>query len=204
MSSSSSNNNGPPVTATEASSTPATETSSSYSSSEFQEVDTSKIQTVEEAMETLNRLRAMKDTLVKEKERNDSYMKRYTEKVAKCQRMAELHNLIPRQLFVREDKYNDELEKVYKWSGISDKEISEIYQRKLFDASKSNNSNTNSKFKHHGASRSTAMTRDPYAGFRDVPDFTTKVNGGKSPNSSINDVVTRNLDMMRRISKSSS
>jgi hypothetical protein len=182
-SSSNNNNNGP--AATEAS-----------SSSEFQEVDTSKIQTVEEAMDTLNRLKVMKDSLLEEKKRNDSYMKRYTDKVAKCERMATLHNLIPRQLFVREDAYQRELEKVEKWSGISDQEIADIYRRKL------NELNNNSKFKHHGASviHPTSM-KDPYAGFRDVPDF-SKVNG-KSPNSnSFNNTnnVLRNLDMMRRIS----
>jgi hypothetical protein len=127
-------------------------------------------QTIEEAMEILSKLHTMKDSLLEEKKRNDSYMKRYTEKVAKCERMATLHNLIPRQLFVREDAYQRELEKVSQWSGISDQEIADIYRRKLSDAS------ANSKFKHHGAS-----TRDPYAGFREIPDF-TKVNG-KSPNS---------------------
>jgi hypothetical protein len=152
-------------------------------------------QTIEEAMEILSKLQTMKDSLLDEKKRKDSYMKRYTEKVAKCERMATLHNLIPRQLFVREDRYNEELEKVNKWSGISDQEIADIYKRKLADAS------ANSKFKHHGAS--STITRDPYAGFRDIPDF-TKVSG-KSPNSSNNfdNVITRNLDMMRRISSSS-
>jgi hypothetical protein len=147
-------------------------------------------QTREEALSILRKLQAMKDSLLEEKKRNDPYMKRYTEKVAKCERMATLHNLIPRQLFVREDAYQRELEKVSNWSGISDQEIADIYRRKLSDAS-----NANSKFKHHGAS-----TRDPYVGFRDVPDF-SKVNG-KFPNSS-NNVLLRNLDMMRRISSNS-
>jgi hypothetical protein len=145
-------------------------------------------------MEALSKLQTMKDSLLEEKKRNDSYMKRYTEKVAKCERMATLHNLIPRQLFVIDDAYQRELEKVSQWSGISDQEIADIYRRKLSDAS----SNSNSTFKHHGA----ASTIDPYAGFRDVPDF-SKVNG-KSPNSSNNNVLLRNLDMMRRISSNSS
>jgi hypothetical protein len=159
---------------------------------EFQEIDTNNIHTIDEALSALSKLQTMKDTLLEEKKRNDSYMKRYTEKVAKCERMATLHQLIPRQLFVREEAYQRELEKVEKWSGISDQEIADIYRRKLSDAS-----NSNSKFKHHGA----ASTRDPYAGFREIPDF-SKVNNGKSvfdPSSTSNNVL-RNLDMMRRIS----
>jgi hypothetical protein len=153
-------------------------------------------QTIEEAMETLSKLQAMKDTLLEEKKRNDSYMKRYTEKVAKCERMATLHNLIPRQLFVREDAYQRELEKVSQWSGISDQEIADIYRRKLSDAS------ANSRFKHHGAS--STYNKDPYAGFREIPDF-TKVNGKSVFGSdSSNNVLLRNLDMMRRISSSRS
>jgi hypothetical protein len=106
--------------------------------------------------------------------------------------MATLHNLIPRQLFVREDAYQRELEKVSQWSGISDQEIADIYRRKLSDAS------ANSRFKHHGAS-----TRDPYAGFREIPDF-TKVNGKSVFGSDSSNNVLRNLDMMRRISSSRS
>jgi hypothetical protein len=121
-----------------------------------------------------------------------SKVKRYTDKVAKCERMATLHQLIPRQLFVREDAYQRELEKVSQWSGISYQEIADIYRRKLSDAS------ANSRFKHHGAS-----TRDPYAGFREIPDF-TKVNGKSVFGSDSSNNVLRNLDMMRRISSSRS
>jgi hypothetical protein len=123
-------------------------------------------------------------------------MKRYTDKVAKCERMATLHQLIPRQLFVREDAYQRELEKVEKWSGISDQEIADIYRRKL------NELNYNSKFKRHSASVvPTSTAKDPYAGFREIPDF-SKVNGKSVFDSSNN--VLRNLDMMRRISSSRS
>lgn len=86
--------------------------------------------------------------MLEEKSRDDKFVQRYREKVAKANRMATLHNLIPRQLFVREDRYNEELEKVYKWSGISDQEIADIYRRKLGD------------IKQHGAS--STITRDPY------------------------------------------
>jgi hypothetical protein len=140
----------------------------------------------------------MKDSLLEEKKRNDSYMKRYTEKVAKCERMATLHNLIPRQLFVREDAYQRELEKVSLWSGISDQEIADIYKRKLGDAS------ANSKFKHHGAAAAKEDRReDPYTGFREIPDF-SKVNGKSVFGSDSSNNVLRNLDMMRRISSSRS
>jgi hypothetical protein len=155
-------------------------------------------QTIEEAMDTLNKLQAMKDSLLEEKKRNDSYMKRYTEKVAKCERMATLHQLIPRQLFVREDAYQRELEKVAQWSGISDQEIADIYQRKLGDINK--------KFRHHGAASSSNVgvtneeRRDPYAGFRDVPDF-SKVNGKSlsSFNNNNTNAILRNLEFMKKI-----
>jgi hypothetical protein len=128
---------------------------------------------------------------IMEKKRNDAFLERYQKTVSKKERLATLHQLIPRQLFVREDAYQRELEKVSQWSGISDQEIADIYRRKLSDASASN-----SKFKNHGAS-----ARDPYAGFREIPDF-SKVNG-KSVFSGSSNNVLRNLDMMRRISHSS-
>lgn len=151
---------------------------------------------LEQAMNHLNRLKAMHDDLLVERERNNKFVERYQEKVAKADRMATLHQLIPRELFVREDRYQQELEHVYKWSGISDKEIAEIYQTKL----------KKSGVKQHGAS--TMMknnypntNRDPYAGFRDVPNFLDpngKGNNGSSGHSSINDV-TRSLFFMRKV-----
>ena len=82
--------------------------------------------------------------------------------------MATLHQLIPRELFVREDCYQQELEHVYKWSGISDQEIAEIYLTKL----------KKSGIKQHGAS-SVTTKKDPYAGFSDVPNFLDPTNNGK-------------------------
>ena len=123
-------------------------------------------------------------------------LERYKTKVDKQERMATLHHLVPRELFVREDRYLQELEHVYKWSGISDQEIAEIYQTKL----------KKSGIKQHGAS--TMMNnypntnKDPHAGFRDVPNFLDPTNGkgsnghystsNSSSSSSINDV-TRSL-----------
>jgi hypothetical protein len=147
-------------------------------------------QTFDEAMDRLNKLKTMRDDLLAEQDRNNKFVERYQEKVAKSERMATLHNLIPRQLFVREDRYNEELEKVYKWSGISDQEIADIYRRKLGD------------IKHHGASivQQQQNKRDPYQNFRDIPDF-GKVNGkpvSSSSYSSYNNVL-RNLEFMKKI-----
>jgi hypothetical protein len=147
-------------------------------------------QTLDEAMNHLNKLKAMHDDLIAERERNNKFVERYQEKVAKADRMATLHQLIPRELFVREDRYQQELEHVYKWSGISDQEIADIYLAKL----------KKSGGKQHGASLMKNPNRDPYAGFRDVPNFLNpngKGNNGHS-SSSINDV-TRSLNFMRKI-----
>jgi len=74
---------------------------------------------------------------------------------------------------------------VYKWSGISDQDIADIYRRKLGD------------IRQHGASSSIMPNRgDPYQNFREVPDF-SKVNG-KSVSSTTNDVL-RNLELMKKI-----
>lgn len=77
--------------------------------------------------------------------------------------MATLRALIPRELFVREDTYERELDKVYNWSGISDDDIHQIYKARL------------SNVKQHGAASSAAVSsisnKDPYSGFRSVPEF---------------------------------
>jgi hypothetical protein len=152
-------------------------------------------QTREEAMNQLNKLRTMRDDLLAEQDRNNKFVSRYQEKVAKAERMATLHHLIPRELFVREDRYQQELEHVYKWSGISDQEIADIYLLKL----------KKSGIKQHGASSSVMrqQNRDPYAGFRDVPNFFDP-NGKKEGNvnghhSSKSNNVLRNLEFMKKI-----
>ena len=107
----------------------------------------------------------MKDDLIAERERNNAFVERYQKTVSKKERLATLHQLIPRELFVRSDAYENELNKVYQWKGVSDKDISDIYQAKLKKAG----------LKQHGASVMKPQNRDPYAGFRDVPDFGKKV-----------------------------
>ncbi len=123
-------------------------------------------------------------------------LKDIRKKYQKPREWQHLHQLIPRELFVREDRYQQELEHVYKWSGISDQEIAEIYLTKL----------KKSGVKQHGAS-SVTTKKDPYAGFRDVPDF-SKVNGNNNKNgsssyyssySSASDSVIRSLAFMRKI-----
>ena len=123
------------------------------------------------------------------------FVERYQQKASKAERMATLHHLIPRELFVREDRYQQELEHVYKWSGISDQEIAEIYLAKL----------KKSGIKQHGAASSVMQqqNRDPYAGFRDVPNFLdpSTNNGKKGSNgghSTTNDII-RSLAFMRKI-----
>ena len=75
---------------------------------------------------------------------------------------------------------------MYKWSGISDQDIADIYRRKLGD------------IRQHGASSININNRvDPYQNFRDVPDFSKAVNG-KPVSSTTNDVL-RNLELMRKI-----
>jgi hypothetical protein len=184
-----------PTQAQPSSSTPSIASSSSdpittAGKEEEDLVDAPMPQTFDEAMNRLNKLKNMRDDLLAEQDRNNKFVERYKAKVDKQERMATLHNLIPRQLFIREDRYNEELEKVYKWSGISDQEIADIYRRKLGDNS------TN--FKHHGAS--IINNNDPYRNFREVPDF-SKVGGGKSLSSFNNNtnVILRNLEFMKKI-----
>jgi hypothetical protein len=133
-------------------------------------------------------MKTMRDDLLAEQDRNNKFVESYKAKVDKQERMATLHNLIPRQLFVREDAYQRELEKVEKWSGISDQEIADIYRRKL----------GNNNVRQHGAS--IINNNDPYRNFRDIPDF-SKV-GGKSLSSFSNNntnVILRNLEFMKKI-----
>lgn len=144
----------------------------------------------------LNKLQTMKDDLLAERDRNNKFVERYKAKVDKRERMATLHNLIPRELFVREDRYQQELEHVYKWSGISHQEIAEIYLTKL----------KKSGLKQHGASVMKPQNKDPYAGFRDVPNFLDSTNGkgnnghsSNSYNNSTNNDIIRGLAFMRKV-----
>lgn len=118
--------------------------------------------TLEEAITKLQEMRAKRDKLQAQLDKD----KKTVEKLQKNTRLAELKSLVPRQLFRTEDKYNEELEKVYSWKGICDKDIVDIYQAKL---SSIDLGQKRDRISQHGASITT--TRDPYANFREVPDF---------------------------------
>jgi hypothetical protein len=130
--------------------------------------------TYDEALEEVKRLRAIKEALLEQKERDDRFVLRYQQKVAKSERMSKLRELIPRDLFVRQDKYDSELEKVYNWSGISDIEIADIYRRRLNDVKQygaSAASSTTSSIKNNNDKNNNNSSKDPYSSFREVPDF---------------------------------
>jgi hypothetical protein len=94
-------------------------------------LNSSSPQTLEEAMDRISKLKLVHDDLVAERDRNHKFVERYQNTVSKKERLATLSQLIPRELYVREDRYQQELEHVLKWKGISDKDIAEIYQAKL-------------------------------------------------------------------------
>jgi hypothetical protein len=131
---------------------------------ETQTKTSSTTMTYDEAISEIVRLRAIRDALLEEKGRSDRFVERYQEKVAKAERMSKLRELIPRELFIREDTYERELDKVYNWSGISDDDIRQIHKARL------NN------IKQHGASSAASSStsisnKDPFARFRAVPEF---------------------------------
>jgi len=94
------------------------------------------------------------------------------EKLTKQARIATIRSLIPRELYKHQDTYDNEIEKVYNYKNMTDKEIADVYQTKLrsidlgkriteqHKASANNNNNA-------------IMRRDPYSHFRDVPQFHT-------------------------------
>jgi hypothetical protein len=119
----------------------------------------------EDAVTHLGELRQLYEKLKSDHDRDERFASTLQAKVEKVERMATLRNLIPRSLFVREDRYLQELEHVYNWSGISDSEIAEIYRRKL-----------NDNVRQHGASSvKKGMEGDSdsnrYGSFREVPEF---------------------------------
>jgi hypothetical protein len=102
-----------------------------------------------------------RDTLLAQKEKSTKEI----EKLNKRTRIETLKSLIPRELFTRSDIYEAELEKVYSWQGLSDKDISDIYQAKL-----SSIDSGVKRVKQHGATI-TAKEEQYYANFKSVPQF---------------------------------
>lgn len=146
------------------STTAINDNSNNYNNQTQQQPETFEeaITTLEQAEAKILELRAKRDKLQAQLDRD----KKTVEKLQKNTRLAELKSLVPRQLFRTEDKYNEELEKVYSWKGICDKDIVDIYQAKL---SSIDLGQKRDRISQHGASITT--TRDPYANFREVPDF---------------------------------
>jgi DNA repair ATPase RecN len=173
------------------STTAINDNSNNYNNQTQQQPETFEeaITTLEQAEAKILELRAKRDKLQAQLDRD----KKTVEKLQKNTRLAELKSLVPRQLFRTEDKYNEELEKVYSWQGICDKDIADMYQAKLrsIDLGGQKRERTMSQ---HGASITT--TRDPYANFREVPDFYSN-NSNNNKNNAI-----RNYELFKRIAGS--
>ena len=97
---------------------------------------------------------------------------------------------MPRVLYRNSDDYENEINKVYSWKGISDEEIADIYLTKLkaIDAGKR-------PVKQHSSSSS-----DLYAGFRSVPNFHSA--SVKQDNKTKSDNVMRSYELMKKIAGS--
>jgi hypothetical protein len=83
--------------------------------------------TFEAALEKVKQMPSTRDKLQAQIDKDNKAI----EKLQKNTRLAELKSLVSRQLFRTEDKYKEELEKVYSWKGICDKDIADMYQAKL-------------------------------------------------------------------------
>jgi hypothetical protein len=144
--------------------------------------------TLEAALSKIEELKSKRDQLLAQKEKSTKEI----EKLTKRTRMETLKSLVPRQLYRTEDKYNEELEKVYSWKNISDQEIADIYNTKLraIDLGKRIP-------KQHGSS---IITQDnKYTGFRSVPEFrsaATKIQQAASDNAKL-------FSLMKKIAGSS-
>jgi hypothetical protein len=146
--------------------------------------------TLEAALERIKELRSKRDLLLSEKTKSEKEI----EKLTKLTRMETLKSLIPRELFARSDTYEAELEKVYSWQGLSDKDISDIYQAKLSSI------DSGKRVKQHSSS-STKEEDSRYAHFKTVPQFhsaaATKIQQSMSENE-------RLFNLMKRIAGNSS
>jgi hypothetical protein len=148
--------------------------------------------TLEAAIDTIKQLTMKRDKLLADKAKTDKEI----EKLNKRTRIETLKSLIPRELFARSDTWEAELEKVYLWQGLSDKDISDIYQAKLSSI------DSGKRVKQHSSS-STKKEEDSsrYAHFKTVPQFhsaaATKIQQSMSENE-------RLFNLMKRIAGSNS
>jgi hypothetical protein len=139
---------------------------------------------IEEAINQINSLNATVKELVAEKAKTNKFIA----DLSKKERISTLKTIIPRQLFKSEEKYNEELERVYNWKGMEDKDIAEHYQGKLLGMT--------AIAPHKAASEHTSI--DKYAQFREVPEF-HKAASEETDNKISSSQVLRNLEFMRKI-----
>jgi hypothetical protein len=143
--------------------------------------------TLEAALDVIKKLEAKRTELLTQKEKSTKEI----EKLQKRTRMETLKSLIPRELFARSDTWEAELEKVYLWQGLSDKDISDIYQAKLSSI------DSGKRVKQHSSSSLTMQ--DKYAHFKSIPQFhnaATKIQQAASDNAKL-------FSLMKKIAGSS-
>jgi hypothetical protein len=160
--------------------------------------DPNQPETLESAIAEVKRLTAKRDQLLKEKAKADKEIERIT----KNTRLQTLKTLVPPELFHRSDLYEQELEKVYSWKGLSDDDIRDIYQVKLrnIDLGRAR------ALKQHGASTSTTGGGFPnifsnFSSFRDVPHFSDMT--ANQERVAASERVKKSFDLLKRIANGS-
>lgn len=140
---------------------------------------------IDEALNTINSLQATVKELVAEKAKTNKFIADLTKK----ERISTLKTIIPRALFKSEDKYNEELERVYNWQGMEDNDIREHYQSKLMTQAIA------------PKAASTVENKDAaYKNFREVPEFHKAASENAIAEDKISSSsVMRNLEFMRKI-----
>jgi hypothetical protein len=140
------------------------------------------------ALQKIKELSDKRDKLLAEKERTDKEV----EKLTKRSRLAQIRSLVPRVLYRNSNDYENEINKVYSWKGISDEEIADIYLTKM----KSIDNGRRQQVKQHSSSM--IQRDDQYANFRSVPQFNTAA--AKQDKAKSNNDVMKSYELMKRIS----
>jgi hypothetical protein len=137
------------------------------------------------AIDKIKQLSLKRDELLHQKAKTDKELEWMTRNV----RLAQIKTLVPRVLYRNSDDYENEINKVYSWQGMSDSDIAEIYQNKLRAIDLGQGKRTP---KQHGSSTMMQQERsDSYAGFRSVPEFNNiasaaaKINQASSDNAKL-------------------
>jgi hypothetical protein len=126
-------------------------------SSEGEGVTEESPKSLDEAKNVIKSLQSVVSELTAQQAKTNKFMAQ----IQREKRLAELRNIVPRQLFKSPDKYNEELERVYNWQGISDTEIAEVYQSKLMNLTVA----------PKAASSAVETSREQYGNFKAVPEF---------------------------------